>query len=75
MRSEDVVGTLDQQTSEISVAGLGDAELRVPISGLAAFRSQAEVAANIATLLEAFLAAQGQDECCRRERTHTMDLQ
>ena len=30
MRPEDVVGTLDQQTSEISVPGLGDAELLDP---------------------------------------------
>jgi hypothetical protein len=57
VRAEDVVGTLDQQASEISVAGLGDAELRVSISGLAASRSQAEVAANITTPLEALLAA------------------
>ena len=75
MRSEDVVGTLDQQTSEISVAGLGDAELRIPITGLAASRSETEVATNIATLLEAFLAAQGQDERRCRDRTNTMDLQ
>lgn len=75
MRAEDVVGTLDEQTSEIRVAGLGDAELRVPITGLAASRSQAEVAADIATLLEALLAAQGQDECRSRNRTNTMNLQ
>ena len=49
MRPQDVVGALDQQTSEIGVAGLRDPELRVPISGLAASRSQAEIAADIAT--------------------------
>jgi hypothetical protein len=70
VRSEDVVGTLDQQTSEIGVAGLGDAELRIPITGLAASRSQTEVAADIATLLEAFLATQGQDERRCRDRTN-----
>ena len=75
MRPEDVVGALDQQTSEIGVAGLGDAKLRIPITGLAASRSQTKVAANIATLLEAFLAAQRQDERRRRNRTNTMDLQ
>jgi hypothetical protein len=62
VRSEDVVGTLDQQTSEIGVAGLGDAELRVPISGLAASRSQAELTPYVAALLKALLAAQGQHE-------------
>jgi hypothetical protein len=34
MRSEDVVRTLDQQTSEIGVASLGDAELRIVFAGL-----------------------------------------
>jgi hypothetical protein len=52
VRAEDVVGILDQQASELGVA-----ELRVSISGLAASRSQAEVAANITTPLEALLAA------------------
>jgi len=75
MRSEYMVGTLDQQTSEISVPGLGDAELRVPVTGLAASWSETEVATDIATLLEAFLAAQRQDERRRRDRTNTMDLQ
>ena len=36
MRSEDMVRTLDQQTSQIGVASLGDAELRVAFPGLAA---------------------------------------
>ena len=62
MRSEDVVGALDQQTSKITVAGLGDPELWVPITGLAASWSQTEVATNIATLPEAFLAAKSQDD-------------
>jgi hypothetical protein len=34
MRSEDVVRTLDQQTSEIGVASLGDTELRIVFAGL-----------------------------------------
>ena len=75
MRSEDVVGTLDQQTSEISVPGLGDAELRVPITRLAASRSQTEIATDIATLLKSFLAAESQDERGRGDGTNTMDLQ
>jgi hypothetical protein len=49
-----MVGTLDQQTSEIDVAGLCDAELRVSISGLTASRSQAEVTTYISTSLKAF---------------------
>lgn len=75
MGTEDVVGTLDQQTSEIRVAGLGDPKLRVSVPGLAASRSQAEVTTNIATLLEAFLAAQRQNERRCRDRANTMDLQ
>lgn len=32
MWSQDVVGALDQQTSKISVASLGDAELRIALA-------------------------------------------
>src|SRR5271156_6923729 len=52
MRSEDVVGTLDQQTSEISVACLGDAELRIVFAGLTASWPQAEIAAHVTTPAE-----------------------
>jgi len=34
VRSQDVVGALDQQTSKVGVAGVGDAELRIMVSGL-----------------------------------------
>jgi hypothetical protein len=49
-----VVRALDEQTSEIYVARLRDAELRIAVPGLAASRSQAEIAAYIAALLKAF---------------------
>ena len=62
MRSKDGVGALDQQTSQIGVAGLRNPELRVPISGLTASRSQAEIAPDIAALLKSLLAAQSQHE-------------
>jgi hypothetical protein len=75
MRSKYVVGTLDQQTSQIRVAGLRDPELRVPIAGLTASRSQAEIAPDIAALLEALLAAQSQHERQSRKVAHTVDLQ
>ena len=58
MRSKDVIGALDQQTSKIGVAGMGDAELRILISGLTSPRSQAQVATNIATSSEPLLAAE-----------------
>jgi hypothetical protein len=57
MRSKDVVRALDEQTSEIDVARLGDAELRIAVPGLAASRSQAEIAAYIAALPKAFFTA------------------
>lgn len=34
MRSEDVLGTLDKETSAVGIACLGDAKLRIGISGL-----------------------------------------
>src|SRR5882757_8096990 len=40
MRPKDVVRALDEQTSEIDVARLRDAELRIAVPGLAASRSQ-----------------------------------
>ena len=53
--SEDVVGALDQQTSEIGVASLGDAELRIAFTGLAASWPQAEIAAYVTTSPETLL--------------------
>ena len=73
MRSEHVVGTLDQQRPKVDVAGLGDPKLRVAITGLAASRPQAEIAADITTSLEALLFAQRQDEGQRREVANPID--
>jgi hypothetical protein len=39
VRSKDVVGALDQQTSEIGVACMGDVKLRIMVSGLTSARS------------------------------------
>src|SRR5260370_4828666 len=69
-----MVGTLDQQAAEIDVASLGDAELRVSLAGLAASWPQAEVAADIATSLEACLASQRQDVSQSRDLPDTVDL-
>jgi hypothetical protein len=74
MRTEHMVGTLDQQSTQVDVASLGDAELRVAIPGLTASWPQTEVAADIATSLEAFLAAQRQNVGQRRELTDAVDL-
>jgi len=38
VRSEDMVGALDQQTSEVCVAGMSDAKLRIMVSGLTSTR-------------------------------------
>lgn len=40
MWSQNAVSALNQQTSQIRVASLGDTELRVAFTGLAAFRSK-----------------------------------
>ena len=61
--SQDVVGALDQQTSEICVASLGDAELRITFAGLAAFWSEPKVAAHISTSTESLLVSESQNEC------------
>lgn len=51
LRPEYAVGTLDQKTSSINIAGLGDAELRISIPRLAPSRSQAKVANRFSTPL------------------------
>lgn len=70
-----MVGALDQQTSEVCVAGMGDAELRIMISGLTTPRSQAQVATHIATSSEPFLAAEGQHEGQGGEVADAVNLQ
>src|SRR5438105_3598420 len=75
MRSEDMVRTLDQQTSKVGVASLGDTELRIVFAGLAASWSQAEIAAHITTSAEAFLIAQSQDEGEGGDVTDALDGQ
>jgi hypothetical protein len=63
MRTEHMVGTLDQQSTSVDIASFGNAELRVSIPGLAASWPQAEVAADIAT-------SRGSVPCCpASERT------
>jgi hypothetical protein len=75
VRTEDVVGTLDQKASQVDVAGLGDAELRIAVARLTAPGSETEIATNIAALLEALLASQGQHEGQSRNMTHAVYLQ
>ena len=75
MRSENMVGALAQQRTQVDVASLGDAELWVAVAGLAAFRTQAEITTHIATSLEALLAAQRQYVGQRRELSNAVDLE
>src|SRR5258708_29487805 len=74
MWSEDVVCTLDQQTSKIGIASLGDAELWIALAGLTASWSQAEIAAHVTTSVEAFLIAQSQNEGESGDVPNTVNL-
>lgn len=56
------VGALDQQTSKIRVASLGDAELRIAFAGLAAFWSKPKVATDVSTSTESRLIPDRQHE-------------
>jgi len=62
VRSQDVVGALDQQTSQIRVTSLGDTELRIAFTGLAAFRSQTKVATDVSTASESTLISECEDK-------------
>jgi hypothetical protein len=72
--TDDVVGTFNQQLSQVPITCFGDAKLRVAVAGLTASRPQAEITADIPTSLEAFLAAQRQNVRQCRELTYTVDL-
>ena len=73
VRSKDVVGALDQQASEVRVAGLGDPELRIAFAGLTAFWSQAQIAAHVPTSTKAFLVTQRQYERESRDVTDAVN--
>ena len=62
------------KTRKLPVTSLGDSKLRVAITGLAASRPQAEIAADITTSLEALLFAKRQDEGQRCEVADPIDL-
>jgi len=70
-----MVGTLDQQASEIDIACLGDAELWISFAGLTASWPQAEIAAHVTTSPEAFLVAERENECQSGDVPDTVDLQ
>ena len=74
MRSKDAVGAFDQQTSEVRVASLGDAKLRIVVSGLATLRLEAEITTDITALLKALLTAQGKDEGESRDGTDAVNF-
>lgn len=73
VRSTDMVGAPDQQTSEISVASLSDPEPRIAFAGLTAFWSHAKVTAHVSTPTKAFLIAQRQNERESRDVTDAVD--
>ena len=75
MRPEDVVGTLDQKASEIDVASIDDAKLRISFAGLDASWPQAEIAAHITTSSEAFLVAERENEGQSGDVPDTVHLQ
>jgi hypothetical protein len=51
-----------QQTAQVVVACLGDAQLWVGVARLTSLRSQAQVAAYVTTISEPFFGSEGQDE-------------
>jgi hypothetical protein len=61
-----MVGALDEEASQVDVAGLRDPELRIAIARLTPSWSQTEKAADIPTSLEALFVPQGQHvgQCC-----------
>jgi hypothetical protein len=59
-RAKYMVGTFNQQHSQITIPSLGDAQLRISIPRLTASWSQAQIATYIATSLKALFVSQRQ---------------
>src|SRR4051794_19543717 len=70
-----MVRALDQQASQIDVARLRDAELRISIARLTASWSQTEIAAYIPASPEALLVSQSEDEGQSRDVADALNLQ
>src|ERR1700678_192293 len=68
-----MVGALDQQTSQVRVASLGNTELRIALTGLAAFRSETKVATDVSTASESTLIPERQDKRKRGDVANPMD--
>jgi len=62
VRSKKAIGALDQQTSEIGVTGVGDAEVRVIISRLTSTRSQAQIAPDVGDFVRTSLYFRASNE-------------
>ncbi len=71
MRPEHVIGTLDQQPTEVHVPSFGDAELSISLSRLAASWPQAKLATHIPVSLEALFVAQREPRFARESREDT----
>ncbi len=73
MWPQDVVGALDQQTSQIGIAGLGDAELRIAFARLTAFWPEPKIATNVSTTSEPTLIPERQHEGKRGDVADSMN--
>jgi len=69
MWPQDMVSALDQQTSKIGVASLGDAKLRIAFARLAAFWSESKIATDVPTATESALIPERQHEGKRGDMT------
>jgi hypothetical protein len=67
------MSALDEQGPKVWIAFLGDVQLRLTASGVAACRLQTDVAARIATLREAVGIFESQDVGQRHQRAHAMN--
>ncbi len=69
-----MIGAFDQKLAKIAIAGLCNAELGVTVPGLTSAWSQAEIATNVAALLEALFIAQGEHEGQSCEMSNAINL-
>jgi hypothetical protein len=69
-----VLGTLDQEHTQVTITGFGNSQLWISFAGLLLSRSQSQVAAHLAAASKSFFVTDRQHESESRQRAHTRYL-
>ena len=73
-RTQDVVGTVHEESAKIAIAGLGDMKLGIVLAGLVLLWDQAKTRTDFTTFPETIGIFEGEDISQGSERTNTTDV-